>query len=349
MIQEDNQDFTLKKDKNTSNDQPISKEVRGRIWVGVEDKIINHYQRKNRHKSFLKVACTILFLGIVGYWYTNFTSKSDENLVATSQILPGTDKAILTLEDGRQIDLNSTNLNDLEKHGVELITQEDGQLVYKINSNDERNVNGFNTITTPRGGQYRIILPDDSEVLLNASSSLRFAKNIETQKLREVELTGEGFFKVRKSKEKPFIVYTSGQEVRVLGTVFNVNAYNQTGVMTTLLEGSVEINKQKIIKPGQQGISVHSAEAPIIKTVEVEDYVDWVNKQFIFRDEKISDIMERLSRWYDFDVLYAKSVDKTVTFNGELSRYASVNDVLKFLSKTSSLRFEITNKTITVK
>lgn len=356
MIQKDNQENHSSKEGNRSvqnsdsSDLPednLLKADKARIWIGVEDKIGHYYYKKQRQLTFFRAACALFLVGMISFIvYTNIEKLSLSESSSIAGIVPGSDRAILTLEDGRKIDLTSQDQEDLQSAGVDFIKTQSGEIVYKISANA---LTGFNTITTPRGGQYRIILPDDSEVLLNASSSIRFAKNINEQSVRVVELTGEGFFKVQKSAVKPFIVNTHGQQVQVLGTVFNVNSYDKSNVYTTLLEGSVQLNNRSVLKPGQQGASIRITQQPIVKNVEVSDYVDWVNKQFIFRDESIKDIMIRLSRWYDFEVIYSSSVDQSITFNGELSRYADVDDLLKLLSKTSNLKFEIKDKTIFVR
>lgn len=354
MMQEDNQESFKDKDSNDNvkhSQDDINAEDKGRIWVGIEDKIEKHYQKKYRQRAIFKVACVFFLVGVISFLLYNHSAtinlSTDSDNVS---IVPGSDKAILTLEDGRQIDLTTADENQLSGLGVDFVHMKDGECVYKISSqtNNDSPV-GFNTISTPRGGQYRIILPDDSEVLLNASSSLRFSKNIAHESTRLVELTGEGFFKVKKSKERPFIVNTHAQQIRVLGTEFNVNTYNSDKVSTTLIEGSVRLNNKGVLKPGQQGVSIHPNEQPTIKFVEVGDYVDWVNKQFVFKDEKITDIMERLGRWYNFDVQFHHTANLNTTFNGELSRYTDVNDVLKLLSKTSTLKFDIKGNTIIIK
>lgn len=359
MIQNDNQDNFASKSKNdlvnktnlkNTVDDSISADDKDRIWIGVEDKIDLHYKKKHKQHLLLRVACMLVVLGVISFLVYNTNQKNiidEPSNIAT--IVPGTDRAILTLEDGRQIDLTSKVQKDLQRAGVDFVKSENGEIIYKISADNNKSTKGFNTITTPRGGQYRIILPDNSEVLLNASSSLRFAKNINQQSVRVVELTGEGYFSVQKSASKPFVVKTHAQQIQVLGTVFNVNSYDKSIVYTTLLEGSVRLNNQSVLKPGQQGISAALAQRPTVKNVEVSDYVDWVNKQFVFRDESIKEIMNRLSRWYDFDVVYSSSADQSVTFNGELSRYAEVDDILKLLSKTSNLKFDIKDKTILVR
>lgn len=348
-MQNDKQKFLNSNNNlNTSKDSICNKDS-DRIWIGVEDKIEAYYNRKRGFNTVLKVASVFLVLGVISTWIFYYSNSPELDTTNVVKILPGTDRAILTLEDGREIDLTKTEEVVLEQAGVELVTSSDGVLVYKISATGSENENGYNTISTPRGGQYKIILPDDSEVLLNASSSLRFPKNINSLAVREIDLTGEGFFSVKKSKEKPFVVHTNGQNIRVLGTVFNVNSYNSSNVITTLLEGSVNINNRKIIRPGQQGITSSSSANPFVKNVDVNDFVDWVNSQFVFRDERITSIMERLSRWYDFEVKYMPTADQATTFNGELSRYTDVQDILHLLSKTSNLKFEIKAKTIFVK
>ncbi len=276
-------------------------------------------------------------------------TRTEKNI----EIKPGGDKAILTLANGSQIILdNAQNGVVATQSGISIRKDANGKVVFDASSVVARNlVPGFNTITTPRGGQYQVVLPDGSRVWLNAASSLKFPtffSGIE----RNVELTGEAYFEVAKNKSKPFKVFSQNQTVEVLGTHFNINAYPDEDVInTTLLEGSVRISKrsadgkkesgERMLKPGQQaklGTDIQ------ISNADVQAAVAWKNGYFVFAHEPIQSIMRQLSRWYDVDVVYQGKAT-TENFTGTISRFENISEVLDMLQLTGAVHFKIESQT----
>lgn len=268
----------------------------------------------------------------------------------TADIKPGGNKASLTLADGKAINLSDgkTGLN-LQTKALSYI---DGAQLHVALP-----VAGTNTLSTPRGGQYQLILPDGSKVWLNAASKLSFPASFAGQAQRRVQLTGEAYFEISKNKDQPFLVKTGNQEVEVLGTHFNVSNYKDTqGVRTTLLEGSVKVSelaanpgeqaKKVILKPGQQ--AQFSAQAFEVKTVDPEIAIAWKDGLFSFRNEPLEDIMQKIARWYDADVMYQDTATRKKRFGGTISKFGQVSEVLSMLALTGEVHFKIEGRTITV-
>jgi ferric-dicitrate binding protein FerR (iron transport regulator) len=207
----------------------------------------------------------------------------------------------------------------------------------------------YNTISTPRGGQYELMLSDGSKVWLNAASSLRFSASF-VGKERKVELLGEAYFEVAKNAAMPFKVKVHGMEVEVLGTHFNINSYdNESMIRTTLLEGSVKINKNNsssLLKPGQQAQMNKAGEIKIINNVDVEEAIAWKEGKFQFDKADIHDIMRQLARWYDVDVEYKGTVSSH--FGGTISRDVNLSQVLNMLHLTGEVNFQIQDKKVLV-
>jgi hypothetical protein len=266
-------------------------------------------------------------------------------------VVPGFNKATLTLSDGSNIDLNDSKNGTLSKQGgVSVGKLGDGKLVYDINgAKTKKAAVLYNTITTPRGGQYQVVLSDGTKVWLNAASSLKFPA-IFTGNERNVELSGEAYFEVAKNKDKPFKVAVNNMNIEVLGTHFNVNAYNdENAIKTTLLEGSVKLktgNQQAYLKPGQQA-TLGQQQMFNIRPVNTEDAVAWKNGYFVFNNENIQSIMKKISRWYDVEVVYEGKVDER-DFGGTASRFGSVTEVLKLLELTGTVHFKMEGRRITV-
>jgi transmembrane sensor len=264
-------------------------------------------------------------------------------------IIPGSNKATLTLSDGSVINLSDANAGLVSKQGnVSVGKTPDGKLVYQVKSAENQPLI-YNTISTPRGGEYQIVLPDGTKVWLNAASSLRFPSVFSASE-RNVELTGEAYFEVAKFKNKPFKVNVNKMGIEVLGTHFNVNAYaDESSIKTTLLEGSVKLssgNNQKLLIPGQQA-SLNSKSGFDIKAVNVEEAVAWKNGYFIFDNENIQDIMRKVARWYDVEVVYQGKIDEG-SYGGTVSRFNSVAGVLRSLELTGTVHFKTEGRRITV-
>jgi ferric-dicitrate binding protein FerR (iron transport regulator) len=272
-------------------------------------------------------------------------------------VAPGGNKALLTLANGSKITLDDAATGQLAKQsGVTITKAVNGKLIYTI-ENAPSNSTGlaqqaYNTIETPRGGQYQVNLPDGSKVWLNAGSSLRFPTNF-TGNIRSVELAGEAYFEVAKNAQKPFRVISNSQVVEVLGTHFNISSYvDDSSVKTTLLEGSVKVlstksNQSKLLKPGQQSNINYSDNSIDVQTVDTEEVVAWKNGYFLFVDEDLKSIMSKLARWYNVDVEYTGNVDN-LRFGGMVSRSRDLAQALKIIEQTGNVKTKIEGRRVTI-
>ena len=270
-------------------------------------------------------------------------------------IIPGVKKAILTLGDDTQIVLDDLEAGNIHtNNGVKISKTPNGQLLYDMSSTEKKvkTVNAFNTISTPVGGEYQVKLSDGTLVWLNASSSIKFP-TIFGDNDRRVEITGEVYFDVSHNPQKPFIVQTGDQTVKVLGTQFNINSYSkEKGIKTTLIEGSVLVksnlkNLSKVLKPGQESLLDQNHHKFSINTVDLESVVAWKNGYFIFENEELEDIMNQIARWYDVEIEYT-NINKGTQFGGAISRYRKLEDVLNLLELTDKVKFKIQGRRILV-
>lgn len=299
-------------------------------------------------------AAAILVVLSTGIYLISTNKKQEINDVLVKEdVKPGGNRALLTLADGTTIVIDDALDGKLaEQSGVVITKTKDGQLVYQFKDADKSNkVQGaqFNTISTPKGGQYQVNLPDGTQVWLNAATSLKFPVTFANLKERKVELNGEAYFEVKKDKHKPFKVASDRQEVEVLGTHFNINTYkNEFSSKTTLLEGSVQLHAAKVedlkLKPGEQ--SVLNDKGINVNSVNTEDVVAWKNGNFQFNDENLASIMRQLERWYDVSVDYSTVPD--TRYNGGISKNVNLSKVLSMLEVTGNLKFKIEKNIIKV-
>ncbi|WAC39000.1 FecR family protein [Pedobacter sp. SL55] len=310
---------------------------------------------KTRNIGYLKpiaVAASILLCVGLGFILFNREIAPTATLAKRKleEVLPGGNKATLTLADGSVIDLDKALNGEITKlNGIIIRKKEDGQLEYIIQDNPGA-ASGTNTIATPRGGQYQVSLPDGTKVWLNAASSLTypypFAKNE-----RSVELQGEAYFEVAKDRQRPFKVKASQQIIEVLGTHFNVNAYNDEPTQkTTLLEGAVKVaagGTEVKLKPGEQAkFSAVNTQLVVDKNIDPDQYVAWKNEVFAFNNEDLKSVMRQISRWYDIDVVYKGKIT-TEKYFGEIPRSANLSEVFKIL-ELNHVHVQISGKTMTI-
>jgi ferric-dicitrate binding protein FerR (iron transport regulator) len=278
-------------------------------------------------------------------------------------IPPGGNKAILTLADGATISLDDAKKGDIARDGNAQIVKggDSGTLIYHAVAGNQQAV-AYNTITTPRGGQYQLALSDGSKVWLNASSSLHFPTTFSGAE-RAVELTGEGYFEIARNTAMPFSVRVNGVTVHVLGTHFNINAYHDEPVVrTTLIEGAVKVEmggQHVLLRPGQQavatsartagGMAAGGAEASLRLNPEadLEEVMAWKEGIFNFKNLDIESIMRQISRWYDVEVVYAGGKKPEGHFSGMISRNTPALTVLKML-EYGGVRFTIESKKIVI-
>lgn len=288
------------------------------------------------------LAAAIVLIALSAVFYFSERQQQDRHIVYASyqgELKPGGNKATLTLADGTKLCLTDAANGQLaEQQNVRIRKTSDGRLVYEIKDNANQSAEiQYNMISTPAGGQYQVILPDGTHVWMNAASSLKYPTSFTALKERRVELTGEAYFEVSKISRAtvrlPFIVASSGQEVEVLGTHFNINTYKEEkAAVTTLLEGSVRVRRpavfEEIISPGEQAIV---NEGITVSRVDTNTAVAWKNGIFKFDDANIHTVMNQLSRWYDLDVEYQGKVPAN-KFNGEIYRNMDASKAFKILS-----------------
>ena len=307
------------------------------------------------HKTILKYAATILLpiLIVSGiYFYSDWRAHQSQKIIAhTCKIHPGSTKAALILNNGESVVLDSSNNESIREKDGTMIQKSEGKLNYSNSSNEETVQPIYNTINIPRGGEYNLVLADGTRVYLNAMSSFKYPVRF-SGKNREVELSGEAYFQVTKDASRPFIVKTSAINIEVLGTSFNLNAYENTErIVTTLVEGSVKIdshikNGSRILVPEEQAIFDVKSGLTEIKKVEVNLYTAWKDGNFIFYDTRLEEIMTTLTRWYNANVFYTNESVKNLRFSGNLNRYDDINQLLDIIRSTGKINIEIKNKTI---
>jgi len=298
----------------------------------------------------IAVAASILAIMSIGtYYFLSQNTFNKQTITYQNDVAPGKPGATLTLANGRKILIKEALTGNIAaESGVKIYKNKSGQIVYEIVDHGLA-ATGSNMLSTTRGEQMQVILPDGTLVFLNAESSLKYPTSFVKQDEREVSLTGEGYFEVAKDKAHPFIVKTEQQEVEVLGTHFNINSYtNEPGVKTTLLEGSVKISadqKTKILTPGNQAVNTNGNIN--ISKVDTELAVAWKNNNFVFDVLSIKEIMRMLERWYNVDVIYTDHIPEG-TFWGSVSRFDNISQVLISLEATGNVHFEIKGRKIYV-
>ncbi|WP_164109925.1 MULTISPECIES: FecR family protein [Sphingobacterium] len=301
------------------------------------------------------VACLAVIISTTMVWmhHQEQEPKLSDDKVINSLITPGKTGATLTLADGTRINLTESENGELStQKGVSIKKGNNGQLTYIVEGDVDLNnrSEGINTLSTDNGETYRIQLPDGSQVWLNAASNLSFSSNLLRDGQRTVRLKGEAYFEVTKDKKHPFVVETNNQNVEVLGTHFNITAYeDKAQIATTLLEGKVRVhsaNKSVLLKPGQQALS-DNGKLQIKTLPSPQQMVAWKNGEFSFDNLTLHEIMMQISRWYDVEISYAPHVSDP-GFGGTIKRSKSIDEVLKALEKTQGIKFKIEGRRIHV-
>jgi len=304
----------------------------------------------------IAVAASVLLAVAVGA-FTFLKKENNEVRIAKSinektkssnDVDPGGNKALLTLGDGSTIKLDDEKNGDLASQGNTRVIKAGSKVLYNSGTKEAAEV-VYNTITTPSGGQYQIELPDGTLVWLNAASSMRFPTSFNGS-VRSVDVTGEAYFEVAQNKEKPFVVNVAGSQVKVLGTHFNVMAYdNEPSLKTTLLEGSIKFESgsdSKIITPGQQTQLLKDGNLKVVNNANIEKELAWKNGRFNFDGIDIEALGRQLSRWYGVEMVYDKKPDEV--FYLDIPRSMKLSKVLSALSSTGEIHFTIDGKKIMV-
>lgn len=266
-------------------------------------------------------------------------------------VLPGGNKATLQLAGGQVLNLDPATADTILDEDGTQIKHQQGNLVYNgrtAAAPAPGEMIQYNTLRTPKGGQFKLILADGTAVWLNASSSLRFPTAFAGNE-RTVELTGEGYFEVAHDGQKPFRVKVNGAEIQVLGTHFNIMGY-QGITKATLTQGAIKIaapgKRSRQLAPGQQALLKGNNEM-VIGTADIEKALAWKNGLFCFRDDEMEEVMEQVARWYDVDIR-VKGKPATKLISGNIRRQARLSQVLEMLNFVSGATFKMEGKTVTV-
>lgn len=291
---------------------------------------------------FISIACLLYF------------AKVGVDVDSTNQlsVVPGHDRALIELNDGRQFQLDSLSDADALKEKGFYLSKQDGQhMLFKYDPDPATKKSGLHTLSTPKGGQFKVELPDGTKVWMNAESTLQFAGDFGDH-TRDIVCQGEVYFEVAKKtingKLMPFTVSTKGQRLMVLGTVFNVNSYTEK-IITTLVEGKVSLkdanSRPVLLEPAQQSVY---QDGFTIQDVDPMYAIAWKDGDFAFRKSSISEVMQSIARWYDVQIKYDGNFDKDM-FSGTISRYEDIDKLLKTMELTGSFHFTREGRTIIVK
>lgn len=342
-------------------DPDLATEKMDLAWTRLEQRKANRFRKPMIGRKWFGYAASVLFLALLSTLYIVMKNSqgTDQELFAEDapqDILPGGDKALLTLSDGSTISLTDAGSGEIaEQAGLQISKTGEGEIVYHPAEEVNNKEVAYNTITTPKGGQYRVTLPDGSIAKLNAASSLIYPVQF-TDKQRHVKMTGEVYFEVAKVRganstdNLPFIVEADKQTIEVLGTTFNINAYkDEPAVRTTLLEGSVRVTassngKSVLLHPGQEA---WVAENISVRKTDMKEQLAWVNGDFFFEKEKLSSILRKVARWYDIEVECPENLGE-ITFSGMVSRQQPLTEIVEVISSMKKVKLSLKGRRIIV-
>lgn len=345
--------------QNTHPDHDITEQqllnIKAEVWRNLKPDSIFNQRRLWTRISAAAVVLISLSVGILFYFKENKKAGSEngQDKFVKNDISPGGNKAYLTLANGKKIALTDVATGQLaEESGMKISKNAEGQIVYTIEntkSDAVASLTAVNTIETPRGGQYQVLLPDGTKVWLNAASKLTYPVSF-LRKDRTVTLLGEAYFEVARDTSRPFRVVSSGQEIEVLGTHFNVNSYkDETSVKTTLMEGSVRVSSgagpEIILRPGEQ--STTNGKNIKVTGVNTEDVLDWRYGNFVFNDENLESILRKVARWYDVEIVYEMEPSE-ISLLGKVSRSKNISAILNAIEQTEQAHFKIEGRRIIV-
>ncbi len=332
----------------------IGKEQTDTAWSKLAKRIKKdrHTRRHNLFAAIMTAASVAMILISSSLWLKKNDSTPEK--AVSSEILPGKYSAILELEDGSTLNLNQLTENNkaqIKKH----IHIDSNYLCYKHQIKEKNLRLEYNKIIVPRGGEFQLILADSSKVWLNSESQLKYPIAFGPDK-REIYLEGEAYFEVTKDSTRPFTVYAGSQKVTVSGTSFGITSYPEENFeATTLVEGKVNVefpqygNKVYTLTPGYQ-VRYDRKHAKIIhEMVATDEYTAWKDGKYIFQKKRLEDILNTLSRWYDFQVFYQNSRCKEILFSGEIQRFENFNTILNLLKKSSDADFTVNDNIVQVK
>jgi transmembrane sensor len=339
------------------NQSPAASNYREGDWDPLFQKIVgaNIVPVVKMRARVVVAAAILLLLASGGWWFLHINNGRQSQSISQGtgiarDAAPGRNRAILTLANGATVDLDSAKEGYIGRQGSSRVMKfQGGQLAYE-DAASQHGVAQYNVLTTPRGGQYQLLLPDGSKVWLNAASSIRYPTSF-TGHERVVEVTGEAYFEIAKNPAMPFkVTVARGMQVEVLGTHFNIMAYeDESTINTTLLEGLVRVCRKgttALVNPGEQA-KLDNGGGLKVAPADTEEAVAWKDGLFKFNEASIDQVMRQLSRWYDVEVVYVNDPPKDL-FRGEMYRNVNVSRILKVL-EASGVHFTVEGKKILVR
>ena len=316
-------------------------------WKVMEKKL---HERKKFSWKYWGMVASLLGIVLLGTWVFMEKNEKKSPVVVMRGVEPGGVFAELVLPDGKIVELNKDSNNLFLGESGKVLRNENGVLFLTQDSVQLQKV-GYSEIRTPRGGEYQVVLPDNSIVWLNADSKLRFPLTF-SGKERRVFASGELYFQVAKDSLSPFRIEVEGlYEVEVLGTEFNVRVYSDLPSATTLVDGRVLIRDKGtkvVLKPGEQAVKGKHGEV-VVREVDVAPYIAWKQGYFLFEDERLEDILNELARWYDVNVFFENSSVREERFSVDMPRHESFEEVLRLIEQTRSIQIEIEGNNVFVK
>lgn len=342
-----------------NNQLPFSTDLLEKIHAEIKE---NKGRRKNfKMRRWMAVAAATIGVIISTVVYLRYQPGKENHAIAANliknDVAPGATKAMLKLSNGATVVLDDSVTQHIAHDGAADIIENGGMLSFnkpskgRLGPQNNTNNLSYNTLITPRGGQFQLQMADGTKVWLNSASQLQFPE-VFNGKERRVKLTGEAYFEVAKNKEMPFIVEVASSEIKVLGTHFNIRSYSDAGaapVEATLVEGAIKFThgeKSVVLKPGEQVSLAETGEVVLNKDVDTYEIIAWKNGFFHFQKRRLDFIMRELARWYDIEVVYKDPVD--ASFFAEMPKNTNLSDALKALQLTGKVRFAVDGKKVTV-
>ena len=323
---------------------------KGKGWDNIQKKIRKSPGIFIRFMRYVAVLVTIMLIGVAVYQVVDCRKEDDNGLLARKQpmSMKGGYRAYLELVTGERLVLDSTSNVTTRIEGAVIKAENKGTVIVDEQKTDSVTESvEYNRLVIPRGGDYKIVLADGSRVWINSQSVLEFPACF-VGKERRVRLQGEAYFEVSKNVEKPFIVDMGNKEIRVLGTSFNVNDYDGKFV-TTLVSGKVQVfvNDKDYVLTSSMQVRVEGDDV-FVEEVDVREFTAWKDGLFVFKKQKLREVMDILSRWYDVDVFYQNLELQNLHFTGTIQRHSEISGILKFLEKTDIVKFTLNGKTLIV-
>lgn len=312
------------------------------------DKLSQRLRPHRRSLRFLPYAAAVLIVGLgIALGILNKRPQVAPTVLSVSQqVVPGQKQAVLTLSTGQQVILSDSLSPMMEKNGT-TIQNTGSQLVY--NQSDTSDILVYNTVTVPRGGEYKLTLSDGSVVWVNSESEITYPVTFSAN-IREITLKGEAFFEIKKDNNRPFIVRTSQFDIRVTGTQFNVRSYPEDIASATLAQGSIQLEESNHItrlKPGQQASLINGKIQ--VQEIDLEESIAWRYEAFCFKQRPLESILNEIARWYDIEIFYQNNEVRNYHFTAWFRRSTPIQELIDILEKTEQIKLELKGKTLTVR